>query len=156
MSQYGALGHVKNQSWNYEQILKHYYPGISINKIDNGNITVNGTNSYGQSFNNESYPLEEYLKHIYEVPSSWPTEILKAQAIAARSYAYGKSTICPGKVSSSNVKTQTAWKQAVKDIEGIMTGGPGNCGILQQLAVGLMVWVGIPQMAKEDQLIDNH
>ncbi|MBU3978957.1 hypothetical protein KKE68_04630 [Patescibacteria group bacterium] len=130
MSQYGALGRIKNNSsTTYEQLLKYYYPGISISKIDNGNIIVNGTNSYGQSFNNESYQLEEYLKHIYEVPSSWPAEVLKAQAIAARSYAYGKSTICPGQGCQEFKSEENAdsWKQAVKDTEGmIMTGGPGN------------------------------
>ncbi len=129
MSQYGALGHVKNQSWNYEQILKYYYPGISINKIGNDSITVNGTNSYKQSFNNETYQLEDYLKHIYEVPSSWPTEILKAQAIAARSYAYGKSTICPGQGCQEFKREENAesWKQAVRDTEGlVMSGGPSN------------------------------
>ena len=32
-------------------------------------------------------PFEEYLYGIAEMPSSWPTEALKAQAIAARTYA---------------------------------------------------------------------
>jgi len=33
--------------------------------------------------------MEEYLKHVvpYEMPASWPLEALKAQAVAARSYA---------------------------------------------------------------------
>jgi hypothetical protein len=31
--------------------------------------------------------LEDYLKGIAEVPSSWPAEALRAQAIAARTYA---------------------------------------------------------------------
>ncbi len=34
-----------------------------------------------------SLNLEDYLKGIAEVPASWPTEALRAQAIAARSYA---------------------------------------------------------------------
>jgi len=130
MSQYGALGHVKNQSWSYEQLLKHYYPGVSISDVDiNKTITVNGTNSYGQSFNNESFNFEDYLKHIYEVPSSWPAEILKAQAIAARSYAFGKSSICPSQSCQEFKREENsdAWKAAVKATEGkIMTGGPGN------------------------------
>lgn len=130
MSQYGALGHVKNQGWSYEQILKHYYPGVNISDVDpNKTIIVNGTNSYGQSFNNESFNFEDYLKHIYEVPSSWPTEILKAQAIAARSYAYGKDTICPGQGCQEFKREENsdAWKAAVEATKGkIMTGGPGN------------------------------
>lgn len=130
MSQYGALGHVKQQGWSYEQLLKHYYPGVNITDADpNRTITVNGTNSYGQSFNNESFNFEDYLKHIYEVPSSWPTEILKAQAIAARSYAYGKDSICPGQACQEFKREENsdAWKAAVEATRGkVMTGGPGN------------------------------
>src|SRR5262249_9503188 len=43
--------------------------------------------------------LEDYVRGLSEVPSSWPAEALKAQAIAARSYALWtlstKPTICP-------------------------------------------------------------
>lgn len=130
MSQYGALGHVKNQGWGYEQILKHYYSGVNITDGDpNQTIIVNGINSYGQSFSNESYNIEDYLKHIYEVPSSWPAEVLKAQAVAARSYAYGKGTICPGQSCQEFKREENsdAWKTAVNDTRGkIMTGGSGN------------------------------
>jgi len=35
---------------------------------------------------------DEYLWGIGEVPSSWPTQALEAQAIASRTYAYSKST----------------------------------------------------------------
>src|SRR3989344_198886 len=130
MSQYGALGHVKNQGWNYEQLLKHYYPGVNITDGDpNKTIVVKATNSYGQVFNNESFNFEDYLKHIYEVPASWPTEILKAQAVAARSYAYGKSTICPGQGCQEFKREENSdtWKAAVEATRGkIMTGGPGN------------------------------
>ena len=35
---------------------------------------------------------DEYLWGIGEVPSSWPTQALEAQAIASRTYAYAKST----------------------------------------------------------------
>ncbi len=130
MSQYGALGRAKNNGWNYEQILKHYYPGVQITKIDtNKTITVYGTNSYKQSFNNENYQLEEYLKHIYEVPASWPVEVLKAQAIAARSYAYNKTSICSGQSCQEFKREENSenWKRAVKDTEGlIMTSGSGS------------------------------
>ena len=41
-----------------------------------------------------SYTLEEYVKRIYEMPSSWGDqggmEALKAQAVAARSYALAR------------------------------------------------------------------
>ncbi len=129
MSQYGALGRSKSGQ-NAEQILKAYYPGVSIEKVDtNQNIKVNGKNSYGQNFDNETYKLEDYLKHIYEVPSSWPKEVLKAQAIAARTYAYGKSTICPGQGCQEFKREENAdaWKDAVKETKGmIMKGGSGG------------------------------
>ena len=35
---------------------------------------------------------DEYLWGVSEVPSSWPTQALEAQAIASRTYAYAKST----------------------------------------------------------------
>ena len=31
--------------------------------------------------------IEEYLKHLYEMPTSWPDAALQAQVMAARSYA---------------------------------------------------------------------
>lgn len=131
MSQYGALGRVKsNSSTDYEDLLKHYYPGVSIDTVDtNVTIKVNGKNTYGQQFNNESYQLEEYLKHIYEVPATWPKEVLKAQAVAARSFAFGKSTICPGQNCQEfkREKNSSAWQEAVEETKGkIMRGGPGS------------------------------
>ncbi len=129
MSQYGALGRV-NQGQNAEQVLKYYYQGVNLEKVDtNQSITVNGTNSYKQSFNNERYQLEDYLKHIYEVPGDWPKEVLKAQAIAARTFARGKSSICPNQYCQEFKREENtdAWKEAVKETEGmIMTGGSGT------------------------------
>lgn len=91
MSQYGAFGRAKSGQ-NYEQILKAYYgSGIEIRDHNpDAQITVTG---YG------TYSLEEYAKRIYEMPGSWGDEggmeALKAQAIAARSYALARGgTIC--------------------------------------------------------------
>jgi len=91
MSQYGAFGRAKSGQ-NYETILRAYYGGgIEIRDHDqNAQITVEG---YG------SYSLEEYTKRIYEMPGSWGDEggmeALKAQAVAARSYALARGgTIC--------------------------------------------------------------
>ncbi len=41
---------------------------------------------------NENIPFEDYLKGVLpnEMPGSWPTEALKAQAVAARTYSIGK------------------------------------------------------------------
>jgi SpoIID/LytB domain protein len=77
MNQYGAYGRAK-AGQSYQEILHAYYEGISLEKRDNINITVQG---YG------SMPLEQYLLGIYEMPESWPIEAQKAQAVAARSYA---------------------------------------------------------------------
>ncbi|KKS93142.1 MAG: Stage II sporulation protein [Candidatus Collierbacteria bacterium GW2011_GWC2_43_12] len=83
MSQYGAYGRAKSGQ-NAEEILKAYYGGIEIKKdYDPGKqISVQG---YGRM------DIETYTKRIYEVPNSWGDsggfEALKAQAIAARSYA---------------------------------------------------------------------
>lgn len=91
MSQYGALGRAKSNQ-NYEEILRAYYGGgIEIRDHDQGaQITVEG---YG------TYSLEDYTKRIYEMPGSWGDEggmeALKAQAVAARSYALARGgSIC--------------------------------------------------------------
>jgi len=95
MSQYGAYGRAK-AGQSAEQILKAYYgDGIEIRRdYPSVNITVRG---YG------TVDLETYAKRIYEMPSSWGDEggmeALKAQAVAARSYALaytnnGAGSIC--------------------------------------------------------------
>lgn len=96
MSQYGAYGRAK-AGQSAEEILKAYYGGgIEIKKDypTNINIKVQG---YG------TVDLETYVKRIYEMPNSWGDnggfEALKAQAVAARSYALaytnnGQGSIC--------------------------------------------------------------
>ena len=86
MSQYGAFGRAK-LGQNYEQILRAYFgEGVEIRDHNpDAQITVEG---YG------AYSLEEYAKRIYEMPGSWGDEggmeALKAQAVAARSYALAR------------------------------------------------------------------
>jgi peptidoglycan hydrolase-like amidase len=91
MSQYGAFGRAK-AGQNYEQILRAYYGGgIEIHDHNpDAQINVQG---YG------TFSLEDYAKRIYEMPGSWGDEggmeALKAQAVAARSYALARGgTIC--------------------------------------------------------------
>lgn len=91
MSQYGAYGRAK-LGQNYEQILRAYYgSGIEIRDHNpDAQIVVEG---YG------NFSLEDYAKRIYEMPGSWGDEggmeALKAQAIAARSYALARGgSIC--------------------------------------------------------------
>lgn len=125
LNQWGAYGRAKSGQ-NYDQILHVYYNFDSYQNFDN-NIKIN-VNGYG------SFSLEDYVKRIYEVPGDWPQEVLKAQAIAARSYgmAYtnnGANPICATEncqVFKSDPKGG-AWKQAVNDTTGkvmVVSGKP--------------------------------
>ncbi len=87
LNQYGALGRAK-AGQGAEDIVRAYYQNIEISSGKEGeNVKVNGKNEFGQTFNNERMNIEEYLKHLYEMPTSWPEAALQAQAMAARSYA---------------------------------------------------------------------
>lgn len=124
MNQYGALGRAQ-EGHSYDKILRAYFNfdeyqdkgGITI-KVNNGNGVNQGSVIWTGS-------LEEYVKRIYEVPASWPAEALKAQAIAARSYALystdnGNNSICATQ-SCQVFKTDPkggAWESAVNDTSG--------------------------------------
>ncbi len=132
LNQYGAKARAE-AGQNAEQILKAYYNADYTTGYNTGiNIHVVGSNEYGQSFD-DNWGIEEYLKHVYEVPAAWPSESLKAQAIAARSYALSKtnngaSSICPSQ-SCQVVKREEnsdSWKQAVSDTAGIVMSSGGN------------------------------
>ncbi len=121
MNQYGALGRAQSGQ-SHEDILRAYFQDFSFEQKSNINITVSG---YG------SMPLETYLLGIYEMPDSWPAEALKAQAIAARSYALsytgsGAKEICTTQscqVYKGGNKGGN-WEQAVKATEGkVMVSG---------------------------------
>ena len=115
MNQYGAKGRAESGQ-NFETILRAYYNFDEIKSVDNAQINVDGHGSYS---------LEDYVKRIYEVPGDWPSEVLKAQAIAARSYALaytnnGAGSICATEscqVFQDNPKGG-AWEQAVNDTAG--------------------------------------
>lgn len=124
MNQYGAYGRAKNGD-SYDSILHAYFnfdeyqdkSGVTI-KVNNGNGINAGSVIWTGS-------LEEYVKRIYEIPASWPAESLKAQAVAARSYAMavtdnGNSSICATQ-SCQVFKTDPkggAWDSAVNDTSG--------------------------------------
>jgi SpoIID/LytB domain protein len=94
LNQFGAFGRAR-AGQGYEQILRAYYNFDEIKDIDtNTQIRVDGHGTYN---------IEDYVKRIYEVPNEWGDqggmEALKAQAIAARSYAMaytnnGSGSIC--------------------------------------------------------------
>lgn len=117
MSQYGAFGRAK-AGQSFEEILRAYYGGgIEVRTVDvNTPITVDG---YG------TYSLEEYAKRIYEMPSSWGDEggmeALKAQAVAARSYALARgSSICATEACQVFKPTPKGgnWERAVNETAG--------------------------------------
>lgn len=118
LNQYGAKGRA-DAGQNYETILRAYYNFDSLEKVDSVRIRVDGHGG--------DYSLEDYTKRIYEVPESWPMESLKAQAIAARSFAMaytnsGSGSICDSQdcqVFQENEKTGP-WKDAVEATEGVV------------------------------------
>ncbi len=118
MSQYGARGRAQ-QGQNYKQILQAYYGKEPVDKDTNGKIKVDGQGEIDFE--------DKYLMGIAEMPSSWHPEALKAQAVAARTYAYryyrNGSSICTTEscqvYSSSKANNPPeAWKQAVRDTRG--------------------------------------
>lgn len=118
MSQYGAYGRAtKGQS--YKDILQVYYGKQPTNKDTGGSITVDGVGSIDFESN--------YLMGIAEMPSSFPMEALKAQAVAARTYAYrykqNGQSICTDEAcqvysASKAANPPDAWKQAVESTKG--------------------------------------
>ena len=120
LNQYGAKGRAATQG--HEDILRAYYEGISFETRPNINIKVQG---YGEM------PLETYLLGIYEMPEDWPMEALKAQVIAARSYALAYTNNGTGEIcttQSCQVYKQPhktgQWVTAVQETAGkIMING---------------------------------
>lgn len=122
LNQYGALGRAKDGQ-TYQNILRAYFDGINFEKRDaHMKIKVQG---YGEM------DLDQYMLGIYEMPGDWPIEALKAQVVAARSYALaytgnGAKEICT--TQSCQVykggNKGGSWETAVKQTEGeVMTNG---------------------------------
>lgn len=132
MSQYGAQMRAK-KGQKYEDILRAYYDNISIEKVDeNTEILVNGTNDYRQVFSNEKMKVEDYMKHLYEMPGDWELEALKAQAVAGRSYALAvmrdEGKIAPNQTGQEIKKEENSdkWKQAVEQTKGMVIRSNGQ------------------------------
>lgn len=125
MSQYGAKARADNGQ-NFRDILGKYYPGKQITDgySEPGSITVDG---YG------SVDFQQYLYGIAEMPSSWNMEALKAQAVAARSYALaytnnGTKPICATQSCQVYIGSSKggSWEQAVNDTRGTVLAEGGN------------------------------
>lgn len=123
MNQYGALGRAQ-AGQSAEDILRAYFDNFELKKDYDTNITIT-VDGYG------GFNIEDYVKRIYEMPESWPLAALKAQAVAARSYALAYT----GNGSKSICATQScqvfkpdpkggAWNQAVEETRGwVMVSG---------------------------------
>lgn len=127
MSQYGAKARAEDGQ-SVEEILQAYYPGSKLKKDYSvmDNITVDGTGTI---------PFEsQYLMGIYEMPSSWHINALKAQAIAARTYAIrhtnnGSSSICATEACQvfRNSPKGGDWEKAVKETKNwVLVDGDGK------------------------------
>jgi len=135
MSQYGALGRAKSGQ-SYETILKAYYGDVRIESVNTG---------FDLPTTEGNLPFEDnYLRGISEMPSKWADEggmeALRAQAIAARSYALAytgwrmgdqtpKSAICTTEscqVYRSSKVGDGVWAQAVSDTKGKVVVGNGS------------------------------
>lgn len=123
MSQYGARGRAESGQ-NYKQILNAYYGKEPGSKDTGGTIKVAG--------HGEMDFESRYLYGIAEMPSSWNQEALKAQAVAARTYAYRYKTegkeICTSEAcqvfrSSKADNVPEPWKQAVDSTKGEVLDG---------------------------------
>ena len=120
MSQYGAKARAENGQ-DYKTILREYYGKEPVNKDTGGDIMVDGYGS--MSFE------DKYLYGIAEMPSDWSLEALKAQAVAARTYAYrykieGRSICttesCQVYNASKAENTPENWKKAVQETKGMI------------------------------------
>ncbi|MDD3474838.1 MAG: SpoIID/LytB domain-containing protein [Candidatus Dojkabacteria bacterium] len=140
MSQWGARARA-NDGQSYTQIMNFYYPGKNLRT---GTVVVDGktenimtnikTSAYG-TLNFE----EDYLLRLGEMPEYYPKEALKAQAIAARTYAVrytknGDNTICVDENCQvvGTTKKTGAWKTAVEETRGvILTNSDGTAALTQ-------------------------
>lgn len=121
MSQYGAKGRA-DAGQSYKDILKFYYKA-DVKEVDTKNICVSG---YG------NMSMQKYLYGLAEMPSDWPDDALKAQAIAGRSYAYryakdGKcictTQSCQVFLKSKSDNPPSKWKKAVDDTDDKILSG---------------------------------
>lgn len=123
MSQYGAKGRAE-AGQTAEQILAAYYPGSTLKKGASVPDTINVIGVGTRKFE------DEYMKRIYEMPNSFPKEALKAQAVAARTYALRQGGSICATESCQVFKDSNkggAWEEAVNETRGwILEGGPNS------------------------------
>ncbi len=144
MSQWGAKARAA-AGHSSAQILGFYYPGT---RISNGTVVINGVNESLMStipvdgYGNLSFE-DYYLLGIKEMPDYFGLEALKAQAIAARTYAVrrtnnGRSGICTSQYCQVfNLPLKSGlWQTAVQQTRGqILVNGDGTPAMTQYAAV---------------------
>lgn len=121
MNQYGAYGRAK-AGQNYQDILNVYYNNVRFEcrNFSNNNIKVQG---YGE------INIYDYLKGLGEMPESWGNsggyEALKAQVVAAASFAHSHTNGGSGEICTSEscqvyigYNKGGRWENAVDDIKG--------------------------------------
>jgi peptidoglycan hydrolase-like amidase len=121
MSQYGAKGRA-DSGQDYKAILKFYYK-----------VGIVSPSGFPKTISVQGYGTMDYQKYLYgiaEMPSDWDTDALKAQAIAARSYAYksGKpiciTQACQVFSKSKSDNPPSKWKDAVDSTKGVILDNP--------------------------------
>ncbi len=127
MSQYGAKARAESGQ-SVEDILKAYYPNAKLKKdypiMDNISVEGHGSMSFE----------DRYLQGIFEMPASWHLEALKAQAVAARTFAIkytnnGQRAICTTEQCQvfKNQKKGGDWEKAVNETKGwVLVDDSGN------------------------------
>lgn len=129
LNQYGAKGRA-DAGQNAEQMLSEYYPSLSLKKDYDQNASVN-VDGHG------TFNIEDYTKRIFEVPESWPMETLKAQAVAARTYALNSMQrnghICTTEACQVFHAEEKGgrWNEAVDATRGWVLMDGGNPGFTQ-------------------------
>lgn len=123
MSQYGAKARAE-AGQSYKDIVKFYYKEEPTEKDDfPDEICVQGEGDMD---------FQTYLYGLAEMPSSWDEEALKAQAVAARSYAYRyvKAGNCICTTTSCQVFSKDksnnppdSWRAAVDATEDVIISG---------------------------------
>jgi peptidoglycan hydrolase-like amidase len=133
LSQWGAKARAE-VGQNYTQILQGYYLNAPISTDATSGIKIKvkycGSGSTCSNCINPTiteYDLEtDYLYRLGEMPESFPMEALKAQAIAARTYAlnatnYGANTVRGDECGQVIAGQKTgAWKAAVDVTRGLV------------------------------------
>jgi len=132
MSTIGAYGLAKSGK-TYEEILKNYYGDISFKTIDISTANITIIPNSNDNCSSTTLNLETYLSGLQEIPDSWGDlsnggyESLKAQVVAARTYAYVYTqnltkSICTSSncqnISCNTINSNPNLDKAIKETEG--------------------------------------